>query len=983
MKQLLFLGVAAVLAAFLAAGGLTGGSSGTVHADPFNNVFTYKTTWSTLASGSSPNLDVQVGIDCPLGSGACPASTNAPFFDIAVTQYGQNIHGCDGTATAVCPATKIPYDATLGTTDFQLNTNIIAAKLPSNVDTVTGTTAACGGPGTTTLVSTFTIYNSNNTASALINSKDDAQNVDTDSLPDSQADSYGVTAAGALTNGANGVPDGADGLPDYIKLVLDTALPILSNRGYGVAQIVPQAAQTDVNFLTLNLGTFGAGYAAITTLGDVRPLVVPDPDASQATVTCAPFTSTVHTLGTSADSFGTSWTANGNTVVHNTHETPQPVREIQGAGGTAIHYAIDVSSAEDVDGDGIPLSVDRCPNPEVGTFTAGLTSASGSTDTDGDGMGDSCDPNPATANNCPGVSFTGRSTACAADASAGPYPTGTSNCAFVNPGSTSTSPLVPPLNPNVAAPATYTENGDTKNDYVKCTSTWLPDQDIDGDNFANFFDNCPTTYNPDQIDQNSDGVGDACQTTVNTAAGPRPPRPLHDHDDFCDNATTVGGVTSPATTCYANATHGAGVINGALTSGLAQDSNDDGFPDYLVGAGFTLTDKNSDSDGDGCSDLSEVSQTAFFGACGSSFGVASGANPGLECGVGIAICLNPKKSNTNGNNDCGNGPTITGTVVSITGTGGTVTYAANTVTDTSKTFEVNSLANHAASAGGNTGTGASNTATKLTLGANWNPSTPGAGTAYSINGYTANGFLDATKSFTGNALAGKTVATSDGKTGTIGTNTATTVTLTAPWTGGQPAEGASYAISPGGGIYLPSYVAGGANAVQDTAHCVDGGKDDPNGVADVIDTSKDATQVDNTSNPNGGTADSDGDGCTNRREALGPDPLSNGGGRNPLNKWDFFDVDTNNAGTLGKNKVISIADTIAILQYVGTNATSPNSPNSNHKTYAGDDNVDGISNGLTFDRSPAATFSGPPNGAVTIADAIGNLNQIGANCSTP
>src|SRR5205807_535957 len=107
-----------------------------------------------------------------------------------------------------------------------------------------------------------------------------------------------------------------------------------------------------------------------------------------------------------------------------------------------------------------------------------------------------------------------------------------------------------------------------------------------------------------------------------------------------------------------------------------------------------LTDKNSDADWDGCSDYSEVSQTAANSACGASFGVASGANPGLECGVGIAVCLNPKKSNTNGGNECGNGPTLTGTVNSITGSGGTVTYAANTVTDTSKTFEVNSLGNH-------------------------------------------------------------------------------------------------------------------------------------------------------------------------------------------------------------------------------------------------------------------------------------------------
>ena len=163
MKQLLFLGVAAVLAAFLAAGGLTG-SSGTVHADPFNAVFTYKTTWSTLAPASAPNLDVQVGIDCPLGSGACPPTTSAPFFDIAVTQYGQVVHSCVNEApVGACPGTQVPYDSIVGTTDFQIATNIVAAKLPSNVDPVTGTTAACNGPGTTTLVQTFKIYAANNT----------------------------------------------------------------------------------------------------------------------------------------------------------------------------------------------------------------------------------------------------------------------------------------------------------------------------------------------------------------------------------------------------------------------------------------------------------------------------------------------------------------------------------------------------------------------------------------------------------------------------------------------------------------------------------------------------------------------------------------------------------------------------------------------------------------------------------------------------
>lgn len=41
-----------------------------------------------------------------------------------------------------------------------------------------------------------------------------------------------------------------------------------------------------------------------------------------------------------------------------------------------------------------------------------------------------------------------------------------------------------------------------------------PEQDIDGDTIHDDIDNCPETYNPDQIDTDGDGFGDACDDDV-------------------------------------------------------------------------------------------------------------------------------------------------------------------------------------------------------------------------------------------------------------------------------------------------------------------------------------------------------------------------------------------------------------------------------------------------------------------------------------
>lgn len=724
MKRLFLMGVAVALAAFVWAGGVSR-DTGTVNADPFPSLIDYNITWGGVAAGTSPNLNVQLNIDCP--GGVCPALSSAPFFDIAVTQYSANVHSCTTGSPAPCTG-PIDTNSIVGTSSFSLNTNLTAALLPDNVNPTTGAPATCGGPGTTTLSSAFSILSGANNAADQVSGKDGG---DADNLPDTQADVRGLTSS----SGPNGAPDGSDALPDYIQLLLTSSLAIVVGRGYGIAQIVPNVAQTDVNFLTLNLTGFGAGYAAVTTLGDVRPANVADPDASQTTETCAPFTSNVNTTGTSANNPNTAAT-----------EVSRPVRVLTGAVGDPINYAIVLSGAEDVDGDGTPATYDQCP-----------ANAGANGDADGDGMGDVCDDDPATVNNCPGSAQAYKSAACNADATGAPY--------------------------NTAQP-------------------WDPDQDVDGDGFANFFDNCPKLSNAQQLDRNSDGLGDACQTSVGTASGPRPERPSHDHDEYCTTTTTTTtGTLTPAETCLIRDTV-------AALQGSPTDSNDDGFPDFLQAAAGQpiLTDKGSDSDWDGCSDHTEAVQA-----------------PAAPCSG------DPRVVNSNG--------------------------------------------------------------------------------------------------------------------------------------------GACVALIPGSGA------------------CVDGNKDrNGNTVADWKDI-YDAAGVNNPtfytadSSPLGSSPDSDGDGCTNRRENLAA--AAAGGTRDATNRWDFYDVDVPPTAAGTRNKVVNISDTLAILPFIGTNASNPNTPNGSGKTYGGDDNQDGFTNGEIYDRSPAGSLTGPPSGAVAIADALSNLPQIGANCSTP
>jgi hypothetical protein len=135
--------------------------------------------------------------------------------------------------------------------------------------------------------------------------------------------------------------------------------------------------------------------------------------------------------------------------------------------------------------------------------------------------------------------------------------------------------------------------------------------------------------------------------------------------------------------------------------------------------------------------------------------------------------------------------------------------------------------------------------------------------------------------------------------------------------------------------------------------------------------------------------DTDGDGCPDGREARTLTfAHQQGGQRDPLSPWDFFDVPTpplQAAATTGaRSGAVTIADVIAVLYYVGT--LDGGAANGTGVTYNSDWNGNGVADGREYDRAgsidPTQPWrSGPPNGSVSLADAIAALAQVGDSCA--
>ena len=179
----------------------------------------------------------------------------------------------------------------------------------------------------------------------------------------------------------------------------------------------------------------------------------------------------------------------------------------------------------DADSDGVPDSTDNCPlvsNPnqedadgdDIGDACDNCAQAANADqlDSDGDGVGDACDQCPSDSNktspgSCgcgiPDTDTDGDGTAdCVDECPVDPDKTAPGACGCGAPETDSDNDGTPdcidqcPVDPGKTAPG--------------ACGCGVTDEDSDSDGIANCLDNCPLIHNPDQLDTNNDGVGDAC-----------------------------------------------------------------------------------------------------------------------------------------------------------------------------------------------------------------------------------------------------------------------------------------------------------------------------------------------------------------------------------------------------------------------------------------------------------------------------------------